>query len=156
MADYTLSYSGEELDEVCEKVQAINPSASDINSFFTNANAITSFFNHKDKLQMRWGTRTFTDSVNSGTLISQRFRFDNIFPDNINIEQLHPIIMVNCDFGDKSFYIDTNIRYTRDPENARSVQGNFSFKSESDKTEIYTMNVYCLVIYTTDGSQGIE
>ena len=153
MADYTLSYSGEELDEVCEKVQAINPSASDINSFFTNANAITSFFNHKDKLQMRWGTRTFTDSINSGTLRNVRFRFDNIFPDNINIEQLHPIIMVNCDFGDEWFYVDTNLRYKRV---GRSVQGNFSFKSESDKAEDYIMNVYCLVIYTTDGSQGIE
>lgn len=143
MADYTLSYSGEELDEVCAKVQGINPSASDINSFF----------NHKDKLQMRWGTRTFTDSINSGTLRNIQFRFDNILPDNINIEQQHPIIMVTCDFGDKSFYTDTNLRYTRD---GRSIQGNFSFRNESDETKTYTMNVYCLIIYNTDGSQGIE
>lgn len=156
MADYTLSYSGEELDEVCEKVQAINPSASDINSFFTNANAITSFFNHKDKLQMRWGTRTFTKSIAPGVTRIQPFEFVNIFPDNINDEQFHPIIIVNCDFGDKDIYINTNLRYTRDPDNAKTVKGNYSFTCNSDKTEDYIMNVYCLVIYTTDGSQGIE
>ena len=89
MADYTLSYSGEELDEVCEKVKAINPSASDINSFFTNAIAITSFFNHKDKLQMRWGTRVLEEEIPAWKARIREVMFGNIFPEGNSISSCY-------------------------------------------------------------------
>ena len=153
MADYTLSYSGEELDEVCEKVKAINPSASDINSFFTNAIAITSFFNHKDKLQMRWGTRVLEEEIPAWKARIREVMFGNIFPEGLE-NRNDPLILACTDYGDTARDDLVNVKFYY-IKNGRDVKCTLKFETEGAAVR-YKITVYCLVIYTTDGSQGIE
>ncbi len=143
MADYTLRYSGEEIDSICDKVTNMNFNAADINSLFSRVSP----------LRMYWGWTAITANINArNTGYHYARTFPNILPEDS--ESRNDIfILVSCDFGGEVFS-EASVAYKK---NGRNVEAEFlvtaggEWSGKANELGTYTFNAYCLVIYLQNG-----
>lgn len=137
MADYTLGYSGQQIDNVCNNV--LNGALKDIS-----------------KIRVKWEVFSTENEVKANTTHSFPYTFENILPEGA--ENRNDIcIIVSCDFGGECF----DIASTAFERNGRNV----TVRCLVDAADIpwpgghanelgkYNMTCYCLVIYQ-DGDGG--
>ena len=133
MADYTLGYSGQQIDDVCNKV-----------------------LNGIGKIRVKWGVFSAEKEVKANTTHSFSHNFEDILP--VGAENRNDIcIIVSCDFGGECF----DIASTAFERNGRNVTVRCLVTAdipwpEGHANELgkYNMTYYCLVIYQDKGGNG--
>lgn len=133
MADYTLGYSGQQIDDVCNKV-----------------------LNGIGKIKVKWGAISQTREVQARKVHSISYNFEDILP--VGAENRNDIcIITNCDFGGECF----DIASTAFERSGRNVivrclviaAENSWPEGHANRLGTYNMTCYCLVIYQ-DGDGG--
>ena len=134
MADYTLGYSGQQIDDVCNKV-----------------------LNGIGKIKVKWGVYSETKEVTAGGVHGISHNFEDILP--VGAENRNDIcIIVSCDFGGECF----DIASTAFERNGRNVTVRcLVVAAESswpplhaNELGTYNMTYYCLVVYQDGGGNG--
>lgn len=134
MADYQLSYSGEEIDKVCEKI---------------------------GKFRVGWGHRIVNYDIYNHHTTHLDCNFNGIFPEEFlnysEEDKQRALILVSCDYGGMPFDMAC-ISYKRVERDVR-VEGlvrpgdrNPGVENEPGN---YAFKFYCLVIFREDGGESI-
>lgn len=147
MADYTLRYSGEEIDAICDKVSGMN---------FT-ADAINGLVSRTGPLRVRWGRVPVQMRINSR---DQAYYYSVFFEDIIPEEAEDSddvCILVNCDFGGEPFDV-ASVSYIK---SGRSVEAKVlihlggAWTGYANELGTYHAVVYCLVVCLDGGGWSV-
>ena len=130
MADYQLSYSGEEIDNVCEKI---------------------------GKFRVGWGHRTKTITVSNHATYCEEFGFGGMLPEEFESSDKEAFIFVGCDYGGEPFDMASTsyVRNGRDVTAKVLIRPGDPWPGWANRAGEYTITVYCLVVYREDNKQSI-
>ena len=139
MADYTLRYSGADIDSICDKVTDMRFTAAEISNFFEK----------KDKLRMVWRKHVLEGEIEAGITRYSTVTFPDVFPAGLeNRDDL--FIIAGSDYGNMDCN-NAGVYYKKEGRNVICT-----VKYGFDSATSYKITVYCLVVFTADGGQSIE
>lgn len=143
MADYTLRYSGQEIDSVCDKVTDMSFSASEINKLFSGTSP----------LRMYWGWHQFQAKIEQrNTSYHFTNTFTNILPEDAP-DRDDIFVIVGCDFGGEVFS-EASVSYKKSGKDVDAevlITPGGQWTGVANELKTYTMNMYCLVVYIEGG-----